>query len=108
MVSRKASTRWPARPRPTPRGIKGTRLVVYIDAIVQKYVPLEDINACIASHQRGTRVAVVHPRWKEPVYKTICEYPLSPGKTFTWWAVSFPLQRRLFLGPPEFFAKGMP
>lgn len=88
----------PARPRLTPRGIRGTKLVVFIDAIVQRHVPLHAINACIAGHQRGLRVAVVSPRWKEPVYKTTCEH-----EGFTWWAVSFPLQRRLFLGPPQFF-----
>ena len=98
MSERKPSKRWPARPRPTARGIRGTRLVVYIEPIVQRYVPLDAINACIAKHQRGIRVAIASKKWKEPVYKTTCLH-----RGFEWWAVSFPLQRRLFLGPPEFF-----
>ena len=98
MARKTSSPRWPSRPRPTPRGIAGKKITVYIDAIVQRHVPLARIDRCIKDHQRGTRVAVVSPRWKEPVFKTECTH-----EGFTWWAVSFPLQRRLFLGPPEFF-----
>ena len=102
-MTRKAAKRWPGRPRPTPRGIKGQRVVVYIDALVSRYVPLDRINACIQDHQRGVRVAVIRPELKEPVYKTSCFHA-----GFEWWAISFPRQRRLFLGPPEFFHQFFP
>ena len=103
MARKPSSPRWPSRPRPTPRGIAGKKITVYVDAIVQTHVPLERINLCIRDHQRGIRVAVVQANLKEPVFKTECTH-----EGFKWWAVSFPLQRRLFLGPPEFFKKHFP
>lgn len=102
-MTRNNPRRWPSRPRPTPRGIAGTRLVVYIEPIVERHVPLDAINACIKEHQRGTRVAILKPGMTSPAFKTECNH-----EGFVWWAVSFPLQRQLFLGPPQFFARYFP
>ncbi len=90
----------PARSKRTARGIAGTRLIVYIEPIVQNHVPLEHINRCIKEHQRSPRDSLVSKKLDEPVFRTKCRH-----QGFEWWAVSFPRQRRLFLGPPEFFAR---
>lgn len=101
---RKTAKRWPARPRLTPRGIAGTKLVVYIDAIVTRHVPVPRIDDCIRAHQRGgVREVISKPGSREPICRTKCFH-----EGFEWWAVSFPSQRRLFLGPPQFFAKILP
>lgn len=88
----------PARPRPTPRGIAGRKVMLYLDPIVQRFVPLDRMNDCIARHRGGQKHPVTWDGQCEPVFRTTCRYD-----GFEFWVVEFPKQRKLFLGPPEFF-----
>lgn len=94
--------RWPARPRPTPRGIVGKRVTLYVDQIVRRFVPEDRLAACIDRYRSGVRTRV-EGFGMRPVWRLSC---IHDG--FEYWLVDFPDQRRTFIGPPEMFAPYFP
>lgn len=88
------------KPRPslTPRGSKARRHHVWVDPIVQQFVPASRIQDCIEKNERGECSRVRTPHLGEPIYKTACLH-----RGFEWWVVRFARQRTIFCGPPEMF-----
>lgn len=91
--------RWPCRPRPTPRGIAGKRVMLLFDPLVERFVPAARVTACIQRHRAGARSLIESPRLSERVYRSKCVH-----RGFEWWLVEFPAQRKIFAGSPAFFA----